>query len=233
MQKSAMKTTVKFVLFSFTALVLFIGLSACSLLQGESIDGNWTSPTAAKEMYDEMLKAAGNDVFTYSDHSIEDIITKGEVNLNIKDDKASFEVELHVDDDAFFKAMKDEQDAAVREELKKQGLDYDALTAEEKEELNANLQSDEMIREWVDTAITGLANEISGTYSADKNVIHTNVFKANVDRSSETFDITKIGSAFGHDIVKEGESYQYTYEDGKLTLEGEKDKDDMVFEKKK
>lgn len=233
MKKGTVTKTVKFILVSLAAVAVLAGLSACSLLQGESVDGNWTSPTAAKDMYDEMLKAAGDDVFTYSDHSIEEIITKGEVNLDIKDDKASFEVKLHVDDEAFFKALKDEQDAAVRTELEKQGLNYDALTPEEKAELNAGLQSDEMIREWVSTAINELADEIDGTYSADENIIHTNVFKADFNRSSKTFEITEIGSAFGDDIVKEGESYQYTYKDGKLTLEGEKDEDDMVFEKKK
>lgn len=233
MKKGTQTTTLKFILASLIAVAVFVGLSACSLLQGESVDGNWTSPTAAKGMYDEMLKAAGDDVFTYSDHSIEEIVTKGEVNLDVKDDKATFEVKLHVDDEAFFKALKDEQDAAVRKELENQGLDYDALTDEEKKELNENLQSDEAIRQFVDEAIDGLAKEISGTYSADENIIHTNVFKADVNRSSKTFEITEIGSAFGDDIVKEGESYQYTYKDGKLTLEGEKDEDDMVFEKKK
>ena len=100
---------VRLVLTSLSALVLAIGLSACSVFQGENIDGSWTSPTGAQAMYQEALAATGSEeVFTYSDHSLEEILTKAELDLTVKDDKATMTMSMHIDSEAFLTALKDE-----------------------------------------------------------------------------------------------------------------------------
>ena len=233
MEKNTGQVVMRLVLKSLFVVMAFIGLSACSLLQGESIDGNWTSPTAAKDMYDEIIKAAGEGVFTYTDHSFAELVTQSEIELDIKDDKAVFEVFIHIDEEAFVNALKEEQEAVVRAEFEKQGLSYDNLTPEEKTQMQAEMQSEDMMRTFISETIGHLAKDMGGSYSAEKGLIQATVFQADVNRGSRVFEIKKVGGAFGKDFVKKGESYQYTYEDGKLTLEGEKDEDDMVFEKKK
>ena len=138
---------VRLVLASLTALVLALGLSACSLLQGESIDGSWTSPTGAQAMYQEALAATGSEeVFTYSDHSLEEILTKAESDLTVKDDKATMTMSIHIDSEAFLTALKDEQMAAVTSELEKMGYTYEELDAATKAQVDASLHSDEDIQ---------------------------------------------------------------------------------------
>lgn len=223
------KQLVRNFLSILAGLAILVTISACS---GPSIDGNWTSPSAAKEMYDEGLKDYIGNAFEYSDHSIEDIMTGTEVNLVIKEDKATFELVLDIDEEMFVTALKDEQQAAVEAELANMGLTYDGLSAEEKAELDAGLASDEDLRELVKTVIEGMASEMGGTYQSDKGHISGTLFKANVDRGSKTLDITEVDNTIGGEFVVQGESYQYTYKDGKLILEGETDEYDMVFEKK-
>lgn len=225
----------KWALVSLSTVLLLVGLSACSLFQGQSIDGNWTSPSAAKEMYAEMLSVAGSEeAFAYSGHKFEEIISKSEVNLHVQNDKAVFEVVLFVDAEVFFTALKDEQEAIMQEELKKAGYNYEELSPELKKEVDASLLSpDEEIRQMVQTIIDEMTKTMDGTYAADNGVIFTKVFEADVNRTGETFDITEAGKIFGEELVEEGESYEYTYKDGVLTLKGEKSEDDIVFEKKK
>lgn len=223
------KQLFKYLVSSLAALAMLLVLSACS---GPSIDGNWTSPSAAKEMYDEGLKEYMGDSFEYSDHSIEEIMTGTEVNLIIKDNKATFELVLAIDEEMFVTALKDEQKAAIETELANMGLKYDELSAEEKAEVDAGISSEEDIREIVKAVIDGMASEMGGTYQSEKGHISATLFKANVDRGSKTLDITEVDNGLGGELVVKGESYQYTYKDGKLTLEGETDEYDMVFEKK-
>lgn len=219
------------ILTGLSLLVVVIALSACSLFQGESVDGDWTSHELAAIMYDNVAEASG-EIFTYSDHSIQEILTKAEFNANIKDDKAAFEIVLFVDEEAFFTAMKDEQEAAIRQAVADAGGDYDSMSDEQKALVGAQKQSDDEIRELVKTTIDLVAASVDGTYSAEKGYIQTTLFKADVDRVAETFDITEITSVRGKDFATAGESYVYSYKDGKLTLEGETDKDDLVLEKK-
>ena len=202
----------RLVLASLAALVLALGLSACSLLQGESIDGSWTSPTGAQAMYQEALAATGSEeVFTYSDHSLEEILTKAELDLTVKDDKATMTMSMHIDSDAFFTALKD---------------------AATKAQLDASLLSDEDIQKLVDESIDQMASSLNGTYDAETGLVQADVFEADVKRSSKTFEITSFNEAIGEGIIVTGENYQYSYKDSVLTLEGETDDDDIVFEKK-
>lgn len=219
------------ILTGLSLLVVVIALSACSLFQGESVDGDWTSQELAAIMHDQVV-ANSDDLFTYSDHTLQEILTKAEFNANIKDDKASFEIILFVDEEAFFTAMKDEQELAIRQAVAEAGGDYDSLPAEQKAMVEAQKQSDDEIRELVKTTIDLVATSVDGTYSAEKGYIQTTLFKADVDRVAETFDITEITSVRGKDFATAGESYVYSYKDGKLILEGETDKDDLILEKK-
>lgn len=220
-------------LAGLSLLFVLAGLSACSFFQGESVDGNWTSSAMSQELYDEVVTSAGDGIFTYSDHTFQEIITKSEVNLAIKDDKAVFEVLLFVDEEALFSALKDEQDAAVRQALADAGVNYDELSEEQKAALDAEKQSDEQVRTYVASMIDGLAAGLDGSYSAEKGSISATFLEANVDRTAEVFEITKVNKTYNQGDVAEGESYEYSYKDGKLTLEGETDEDDLIFEKKK
>ena len=223
---------VRLVLASLSALVLAIGLSACSLFQGESIDGSWTSPTGAEAMYQEALVAAGSEeVFTYSDHTLEEILTKAELDLVVKEDKATMSMSMHIDSDAFFTALKDEQMAAVTSELEKMGYTYEELDATTKAQVDASLLSDEDIQKLVDESIDQMASSLNGTYDAETGIVTADVFEADVNRSNKTFEITSVNSAVGEGLITTGESYQYSYKDSVLTLEGETDADDIVFEK--
>ena len=223
----------RLVLASLAALVLALGLSACSLLQGESIDGSWTSPTGAQAMYQEALAATGSEeVFTYSDHSLEEILTKAELDLTVKDDKATMTMSMHIDSEAFLTALKDEQMAAVTSELEKMGYTYEELDAATKAQVDASLLSDEDIQKLVDESIDQMASSLNGTYDAEIGLVQADVFEADVKRSSKTFEITSINEAIGEGIIVTGENYQYSYKDSVLTLEGETDDDDIVFEKK-
>lgn len=227
------KSIFRVALASLATLFLALGLSACSMFQGESIDGVWTSPTGAEVLYQEALDAAGSeDIFTYSDHSVEEIFTKVDLDLDVKDDKATLSMTMHIDSDAFFTALKDEQQAAFKEELKKMGYTYEELDAETKAQADASLLSDSDIQKLVDEAIEQMAVTLNGTYDAKTGTVIADVFKADVDRTGETFAITKVNDAVGEGVVVTGESYQYSYKDGVLTLEGNSDEDDIVFEKK-
>lgn len=73
---------------------------------------------------------------------------------------------------------------------------------------------------------------MNGTYDAETGLVKADVFEADVKRSSKTFEITSINEAIGEGIIVTGENYQYSYKDSVLTLEGETDDDDIVFEKK-
>lgn len=225
-------TLFRFILASLSALVLVAGLSACSLFQGESIDGSWTSPTGAEAMYQEALTAAGSEeVFTYSDHTLEEILTRAELDLVVKDDKATLTMSMHLDSDTFFTALKDEQTAAVNSELEKMGHTYEELDATIKAQVEAMLPSDEDLKKLVDDSIDQMATSLNGTYDAKKGVVTADVFKADVHRSSKTFEITKVNAAIGEGLIVKGENYQYGYKNSVLTFEGEKDTDDIVFEK--
>ena len=225
-------TLFRFVLASLSTLVLAIGLSACSLFQGESIDGSWTSPTGAETMYQEALAATGSEaVFTYSDHSLEEILTKTELDLTVEDDKATLTMSMHVDSDAFFTALKDEQTAAVKSELEKMGYNYEEMDAATKAQLDASLLSDDDLQKMVDDTVDQMASSLDGSYDAKTGVVTADVFKADVNRSSKTFEITKVNAAVGEGLIVKGENYQYSYKDGVLTFEGETDADDIVFEK--
>ena len=225
-------TLFRLVLASLSTLVLAIGLSACSLFQGESIDGSWTSPTGAETMYQEALAATGSEaVFTYSDHSLEEILTKTELDLTVEDDKATLTMSMHVDSDAFFTALKDEQTAAVKSELEKMGYNYEEMDAATKAQLDASLLSDDDLQKMVDDSIDQMATSLDGTYDAKTGVVTADVFKADINRSNKTFEITSVNSAVGEGLITTGESYQYSYKDSVLTLEGETDADDIVFEK--
>lgn len=214
-------------------LVAVLALSACSFFQGESVDGEWTSSSLSTERYEEIVNGMDGGAFTYSDHNFQEILTQSEVRLNIKDDKAVFEFQLVVDEEAFFTAMKDEQDAAIRQAVADLGLNYDELPADQQALFNESKQSDEQIREFVQTAIEDLATGFSGTYSAEKGRVSAVLFEANVDRGAEVFEITQVNPAYDRGGLAQGEAYRYSYKDGKLTLEGETDEDDLVFEKKK
>lgn len=231
--KKNIKSTLKFALISISAILLAAGLAACSMFQGESIDGNWTSPTGAKVMYEEALKTAGSEeVFTYSDHKLEEIMTKAELNLNVKEDKATFEMLMYVDSDAFFTALKDEQNAAFTEELKKMGFTYESLDPQQKAEVDANRLSDDELRDLVSDSINQMAKELGGEYDTKGGYVKADVFDGDVDRTKETLDITEINDVVAEGLVEKGESYKYTFKDGVLTLKGEKAEDDLVFEKK-
>lgn len=220
---------VKWLMAGGLSSVILFSLVACT---GESIDGKWTSKTVAEEMYAEVVPAGEEDQFVFSDHSLGEILTKSEVNLNIKDDKATFEVLLFVDEEAFVTALKDEQLAAVRQTFSEEGLNYDELPADQKAAVDEQLLSEEQIRTFAKEGIDEIAKGMDGQYHAEKGYISSTHFKADVDRSARAFEITEITSEHGKDMVEKGESYVYSYKDGKLTLEGEKDEDDMVFEKK-
>ena len=223
---------VRLVLASLTALVLALGLSACSLLQGESIDGSWTSPTGAQAMYQEALAATGSEeVFTYSDHTLEEILTKAELDLVVKEDKATLTMSMHIDSDAFLTALKDEQQAAVTSELEKLGYTYEELDAATKAQVDASMLSDADLQQLVDDSIAQMATALNGTYDAETGIVTADVFEADVNRSNKTFEITSVNSAVGEGLITTGESYQYSYKDSVLTLEGETDADDIVFEK--
>lgn len=223
---------VRLVLASLTALVLALGLSACSLLQGESIDGSWTSPTGAQAMYQEALAATGSEeVFTYSDHTLEEILTKAELDLGVKEDKATLTMSMHIDSDAFLTALKDEQQAAVTSELEKLGYTYEELDAATKAQVDASMLSDADLQQLVDDSIAQMATALNGTYDAETGIVTADVFEADVNRSNKTFEITSVNSAVGEGLITTGESYQYSYKDSVLTLEGETDADDIVFEK--
>ena len=225
-------TLFRLVLASLSTLVLAIGLSACSLFQGESIDGSWTSPTGAEAMYQEALVAAGSEeVFTYSDHTLEEILTKAELDLVVKEDKATLTMSMHIDSDAFLTALKDEQQAAVTSELEKLGYTYEELDAATKAQVDASMLSDADLQQLVDDSIAQMATALNGTYDAETGIVTADVFEADVNRSSKTFEITSVNSAVGEGLITTGESYQYSYKDSVLTLEGETDADDIVFEK--
>ncbi len=225
-------TLFRLVLASLSTLVLAIGLSACSLFQGESIDGSWTSPTGAEAMYQEALVAAGSeDVFTYSDHTLEEILTKAELDLVVKEDKATLTMSMHIDSDAFLTALKDEQQAAVTSELEKLGYTYEELDAATKAQVDASMLSDADLQQLVDDSIAQMATALNGTYDAETGIVTADVFEADVNRSNKTFEITSVNSAVGEGLITTGESYQYSYKDSVLTLEGETDADDIVFEK--
>ena len=225
-------TLFRLVLASLSTLVLAIGLSACSLFQGESIDGSWTSPTGAETMYQEALVAAGSEeVFTYSDHTLEEILTKAELDLGVKEDKATLTMSMHIDSDAFLTALKDEQQAAVTSELEKLGYTYEELDAATKAQVDASMLSDADLQQLVDDSIAQMATALNGTYDAETGIVTADVFEADVNRSNKTFEITSVNSAVGEGLITTGESYQYSYKDSVLTLEGETDADDIVFEK--
>ena len=225
-------TLFRLVLASLSTLVLAIGLSACSLFQGESIDGSWTSPTGAEAMYQEALVAAGSeDVFTYSDHTLEEILTKAELDLVVKEDKATLTMSMHIDSDAFLTDLKDEQQAAVTSELEKLGYTYEELDAATKAQVDASMLSDADLQQLVDDSIAQMATALNGTYDAETGIVTADVFEADVNRSNKTFEITSVNSAVGEGLITTGESYQYSYKDSVLTLEGETDADDIVFEK--
>lgn len=225
-------TLFRLVLASLSTLVLAIGLSACSLFQGESIDGSWTSPTGAEAMYQEALVAAGSEeVFTYSDHTLEEILTKAELDLGVKEDKATLTMSMHIDSDAFLTALKDEQQAAVTSELEKLGYTYEELDAATKAQVDASMLSDADLQQLVDDSIAQMATALNGTYDAETGIVTADVFEADVNRSNKTFEITSVNSAVGEGLITTGESYQYSYKDSVLTLEGETDADDIVFEK--
>ena len=225
-------TLFRLVLASLSTLVLAIGLSACSLFQGESIDGSWTSPTGAEAMYQEALVAAGSEeVFTYSDHTLEEILTKAELDLGVKEDKATLTMSMHIDSDAFLTALKDEQQAAVTSELEKLGYTYEELDAATKAQVDASMLSDADLQQLVDDSIAQMATALNGTYDAETGIVTADVFEADVNRSNKTFEITSVNSAVGEGLISTGESYQYSYKDSVLTLEGETDADDIVFEK--
>ena len=225
-------TLFRLVLASLSTLVLAIGLSACSLFQGESIDGSWTSPTGAEAMYQEALVAAGSEeVFTYSDHTLEEILTKAELDLVVKEDKATLTMSMHIDSDAFLTALKDEQQAAVTSELEKLGYTYEELDAATKAQVDASMLSDADLQQLVDDSIAQMATALNGTYDAETGIVTADVFEADVNRSNKTFEITSVNSAVGEGFITTGESYQYSYKDSVLTLEGETDADDIVFEK--
>ena len=225
-------TLFRLVLASLSTLVLAIGLSACSLFQGESIDGSWTSPTGAEAMYQEALVAAGSeDVFTYSDHTLEEILTKAELDLVVKEDKATLTMSMHIDSDAFLTALKDEQQAAVTSELEKLGYTYEELDAATKAQVDASMLSDADLQQLVDDSIAQMATALNGTYDAETGIVTADVFEADVNRSNKTFEITSVNSAVGEGLITTGESYQYSYKDSVLTLEGETDADDVVYKK--
>lgn len=225
-------TLFRLILASLSVLVLAVGLSACSLFQGESIDGFWTSPTGAEAMYQEALVAAGSeDVFTYSDHTLEEILTKAELDLVVKEDKATLTMSMHIDSDAFLTALKDEQQAAVTSELEKLGYTYEELDAATKAQVDASMLSDADLQQLVDDSIAQMATALNGTYDAETGIVTADVFEADVNRSNKTFEITSVNSAVGEGLITTGESYQYSYKDSVLTLEGETDADDIVFEK--
>ena len=225
-------TLFRLVLASLSTLVLAIGLSACSLFQGESIDGSWTSPTGAEAMYQEALVAAGSEeVFTYSDHTLEEILTKAELDLGVKEDKATLTMSMHIDSDAFLTALKDEQQATVTSELEKLGYTYEELDAATKAQVDASMLSDADLQQLVDDSIAQMATALNGTYDAETGIVTADVFEADVNRSNKTFEITSVNSAVGEGLITTGESYQYSYKDSVLTLEGETDADDIVFEK--
>ena len=225
-------TLFRLVLASLSTLVLAIGLSACSLFQGESIDGSWTSPTGAEAMYQEALVAAGSEeVYTYSDHTLEEILTKAELDLGVKEDKATLTMSMHIDSDAFLTTLKDEQQAAVTSELEKLGYTYEELDAATKAQVDASMLSDADLQQLVDDSIAQMATALNGTYDAETGIVTADVFEADVNRSNKTFEITSVNSAVGEGLITTGESYQYSYKDSVLTLEGETDADDIVFEK--
>ena len=183
-------------------------------------------------MYQEALAATGSEeVFTYSDHSLEEILTKAELDLTVKDDKATMTMSMHIDSEAFLTALKDEQMAAVTSELEKMGYTYEELDAATKAQVDASLLSDEDIQKLVDESIDQMASSLNGTYDAETGLVKADVFEADVKRSSKTFEITSINEAIGEGIIVTGENYQYSYKDSVLTLEGETDADDIVFEK--
>ena len=180
----------------------------------------------------EALAAAGSEaVFTYSDHSWEEILTKTELDLTVEDDKATLTMSMHVDSDAFFTALKDEQTAAVKSELEKMGYNYEEMDAATKDQLDASLLSDDDLQKMVDDTVDQMASSLDGSYDAKTGVVTADVFKADVTRSSKTFEITKVNAAVGEGLIVKGENYQYSYKDGVLTFEGETDADDIVFEK--
>ncbi|MDO5078349.1 hypothetical protein [Streptococcus minor] len=233
MKKKSMKSLLKLVLASLSAVLLLIGLSACSFFQGESIDGSWTSPTGAEAMYKDALAYAGGEaVFTYSDHKIEEILTKAELELNVTDDKASFVIAMHVDDEAFFTALKDEQDAAFTEELKKMGYTYEELDSTLKAQIDASRLSDEKIRELVSQSIEQMATSLDGTYDKEKGAVTAMVFEGDVDRTSQTVKVTKTNAMISQGLLSTNEFFKYSQKGNKLTLKGQSSEDDLVFEKK-
>lgn len=215
----------------FAVLLASVSLAACSMFQGESIDGEWTSPTAAETfMTEAMAESDSEEMFTYTDHTFSEVVTGATVDLSVADDEAVLNMSMMVDREAFFTALSEEYKAALDQSLTDVGLTYDELDDASKALYDESIPSDEELYELIDQTFELMATGMNGTYDAEAGVITAEMFSGTVDRTAEAIELTSINSAGGVSL-EDGDAQSYTYEDGVLTLVGAEDNEDMVFEK--
>lgn len=232
MKKMSIRSFVKVTVALLATLFVAGTLSACSLIQGASIDGEWTSPTMAKQVMDEAFsEMKSEEIFTNTDHKIEEVFTGSEVRLSVVDDKATLSMTITVDRAAFYKAMTEEYDAALKKELSSSGMNYDELDATAKAAVDANRPTEQDFYKIVDQAFESMASAMKGAYDSETGLVTVNIFTGDVNRTARTIDITKVNSVVAEDLVTDDESsISYTLK-GKdtLTLDGG-DEEDVVFE---
>ncbi|TCD45739.1 hypothetical protein D3X11_05825 [Streptococcus sp. X16XC17] len=232
MKKESSNLSLKIIFASFFALLAVLSLAACSLFKGQSIDGKWTSPTAAQELLSEAMGEANvKEIFTYSDHTFSEILTDASVDLSIKNDKAVMQISMMVDHAAFLTAMSDEYKAGLEESLASSGLTYEELDDASKKLYNESMPTEEKLNELIDQTFEMMASGMDRTYDKEAGMITTELFKGKVNRNSRVIELTDMNSLAGYSL-KDGDKQSYIYEGGdKLVLNGAAvDGKDMVFE---
>lgn len=78
---------------------------------------------------------------------------------------------------------------------------YEEMDAATKDQLDASLLSDDDLQKMVDDTVDQMASSLDGSYDAKTGVVTADVFKADVNRSSKTFEITKVNAAVGEGLI--------------------------------
>lgn len=174
-----------------------------------------------------------DDVFTRTDHSLKEVLKDSEVNLSVAKDKATLTMTITVDRATFYKAMTEEYDVAIKEQLSSLGQNYDELDATTKATVDAQRPTEAEFYELIDQAFESMATAMKGSYDSKKGLVSVEIFTGDVNRTARTIEITKFNSAASasEDLVSDDEtSISYTLKgDNTLILEGDDD-EDVVFE---
>ncbi|MGT2932576.1 hypothetical protein [Streptococcus catagoni] len=217
---------VKKILLALLSILLLVGAVCFYRYQTDSLEGDWTSQSAAKKLKKAFTKEVANVDESFGIKT-EDIIANPKLTMSVKNDKAILTVKIPIKKKKFSQKMLEFVKKQLEQSLKEQHMSLDQLDPEIKEMMEKTIPSLKDIEDRVDLEMEKTAHEMDGTYHKATSLMSMEVAEGNVNRLMRKIDIKSINEKNRLLSKKDLKGYfDYSIQGKKVSLKG---KEKLVF----